>query len=422
MTNRFHNVPYHQVKIIQREGNTMSALKLTDSVKELLIDTANKLKGSARRIFMAKTVNVLGPRGQRKAERELGWNRGTVRKGQNELQQGEIADNFSARGRKKAEEKLPNLLEDIRAIVEPTSQADPTFKTTRLYTPLTAKEVRKRLIEEKGYRDEELPDRRTISTKLNELNFRPQKVAKSKPIKKIPETDAIFEQVHKVNQAADETEGVLRISTDAKATVKVGPFSRGGKSRQGVIAVDHDFTPVTTLTPFGIFLPAHNELFLFFTESKVTADFMIDALERIWSTLKERFNPHILVINADNGSENNSHRTQFIKRLVEFAHKHGVTIRLAYYPPYHSKYNPIERVWGVLENHWNGVLLDTVDKVLGVAVTMTWRGNHPVVELVQGVYETGVKLTKKAMTAYEAMIERLPGLEKWFVDIPPCPA
>lgn len=400
----------------------MSILVLTEGMIDALKYAADHLKGSDCRIFMAKVVEALGPGGQRRAERELSWNRGTIRKGQGELENSPISDNFSARGRKKAEGHLPNLLEDIQALVEPTSQADPTFKTTQLYTPLTAKEVRQRLRDNKGYADKELPTRRTISTKLNGLDFRPQKVAKSKPIKKIPETDAIFEHLHQVNQEADVQEGALRISMDAKAAIKVGPFSRGGKSRQGVAARDHDFAPETILTSLGIFLPASAETFLFFTESKVTADFMVDALEIVWPSLEERLSPRMLVINLDCGPENNSRRTQFIKRMVEFAHKHSITIRLAYYPPYHSKYNPIERVWGVLENHWNGELLDKVEKILGLARTMTYKGIHPVVQLVKGIYKTGVKLTKKAMKVYEDMIERRPGLEKWFVDIPACPA
>jgi hypothetical protein len=401
----------------------MSIIQVTDTMLDTLKYAAANLKGSARRIFMAKSVKAFGPGGQRKAERDLGWNRGTIRKGQSELDSGmEIADNFSARGRKKAEDHLPNLLEDIQSIVEPTGQADPTFRTTQLYTPLTAKEVRQRLIDGKGYTDEALPTRRTLNTKLNDLDFRPQTVAKSKPTKKIPETDAIFEHLHQLNQEADEQEGVLRLSLDTKAAIQVGPFSRGGKSRQGVIAADHDFSPETTLRLFGIFLPVSTETFLSFTEGKVTADFMVDALETLWPTLNERFHPQTLVINADCGPENSSRRTQFIKRLVEFAHKQNITIRLAYYPPYHSKYNPIERVWGVLENHWNGELLDKVEKVLGLARTMTYKGIQPVVQLVKGVYETSVKLTKKEMKAYENMIERLPGLENWFVDIPPCPA
>ncbi len=107
---------------------------------------------------------------------------------------------------------------------------------------------------------------------------------------------------------------------------------------------------------------------------------------------------------------------------IDFAHHHGVTVRLVYYPPYHSKYNAIERVWGVLENHWRGEVLDTVEKVLGLARTMTYKGIQPVVQLVKGIYQTGVALTKQAMQAYESMIKRLAGLGKWVVDIPACPA
>ena len=159
-------------------------LCLTPQVKEILQETANQLKGSERRMFMAKTVNALGKGGQRKAESELGWDRKTIRKGQSELISGPIKDNFSARGRKKAEERLPNLLKDIQAIVEPESQADPTFCTTRLYTPLSAGEVRNRLLEEKKYTETEIPAERTIRDKLNDLGYYPRKVAKAKPQKK----------------------------------------------------------------------------------------------------------------------------------------------------------------------------------------------------------------------------------------------
>jgi hypothetical protein len=236
--------------------------------------------------------------------------------------------------------------------------------------------------------------------------------------KKIAETDAIFAYVHIVNRLADESEGILRISIDTKATVNVGPFSRGGCSRQGVAACDHDFAPDTVLKPFGIFLPASDEVYFYFTESNVTADFMVDALEDLWSTIKTRFNPHTIAINADNGPETNSRRTQFMQRLVEFAIKKEVNLSLIYYPPYHSKYNPIERVWGVLENHWKGQLLDSVEKTLGLARTMTYNGNNPIVKFVSDTYKKGVKLTQKAMRQIENKIVRLPGIEKWAVDIP----
>jgi transposase len=228
--------------------------------------------------------------------------------------------------------------------------------------------------------------------------------------------------VNRINQAADAADDVLRISMDAKATVKVGPFARGGKSRTLVAAVDHDFQPTTTLTPVGILLPAFNELFVYGVTSKVTSDCLADRLVQWWEAVRARF-PHIttLVLNVDNGPENHSHRTQFMQRMVEFVQQYQVTMRLAYYPPYHSKYNPIERCWGILENHWNGSLLDSIDTVLQFAATMTWKGTPPIVALVTTTYQTGVTLTKEAMEAVEATIKRLPHLEKWFVDIVPTP-
>src|SRR6266540_4811227 len=160
-------------------------MELTDSLKTLFIDTATTLKGSERRRFMARTVQELAPGGQRRAERELGWNRQTIRKALRELATGLIClDAVTLRRRKRAEEHLPNLLTDITAIVDSQSQADPQFRTRRLYTRLDAAEVRRQLIAQKQYSDAELPTVQTLTTKLNALGYYPQKVAKSEPKKR----------------------------------------------------------------------------------------------------------------------------------------------------------------------------------------------------------------------------------------------
>ena len=162
-------------------------MELTEEVKVLVLNTAKDLKGSARRMFMARTVQALGAGGQRLVERELGWNRGTIRKGMHEVEQRMVCgDAFSSGGRKRSEDHLPNFLHDITAIVDAQSQADPQFRTTRLYTRLTAAEVRRQLISQKGYTDEQLPTAETIATKLNELGYYPQTVAKSQPQKNSP--------------------------------------------------------------------------------------------------------------------------------------------------------------------------------------------------------------------------------------------
>lgn len=162
-------------------------MELTDSLKTLLIETAKALKGSARRLFMARTVKELGPGGQQRAARELRWGRMTIRKGMHELDSGVLCvDAFALRGRKRAEVHLPNLLTDIQAIVDSQSQTDPQFRSHRLYTRLTAAEVRRQLIAQKGYPDTVLPTAETIGTKLNVLGYYPQKVAKSQPQKNSP--------------------------------------------------------------------------------------------------------------------------------------------------------------------------------------------------------------------------------------------
>lgn len=154
--------------------------------------------------------------------------------------------------------------------------------------------------------------------------------------------------------------------------------------------------------------------------SRETSDFAVDCLELWWAANRERL-AHIrqLVINLDNGPPLASNRTQFIRRMVEFVDLTGLEVVLAYYPPYHSKYNRVERCWGDLENHWNGALLDSIRTVLGWAGGMTWKGLTPTVHLLETVYEKGVRLSKKQVQPYAQRLERDPTLRKYAVRIRP---
>lgn len=144
---------------------------------------------------------------------------------------------------------------------------------------------------------------------------------------------------------------------DTKAKVKIGDFSRGGVSRgqTAVQALDHDMKVAQKLVPVGILEPKCDALTIYFSTSNETSDLRVDCLEPWWENNQRRHAVvEELVIELDGGPHVHSHRTQFIKRMVEFVDQTGLSVRLVYYPPYHSKYNPIERCWGVLENHWNG--------------------------------------------------------------------
>lgn len=158
--------------------------ELSEELKTIYRKTAQVLKGSERRQFMARIVRTLGRGGQSYAAHEFHWGRNTIRKGMQELTSGlPIQDNFAGRGRHKAEEKLPQLLADLRTIVDGQSQTDPTFQSERLYTRLSAAEVRRQLMQQKGYPDEALPSAETIRVKLNQLGYRLRTVQKSRPQK-----------------------------------------------------------------------------------------------------------------------------------------------------------------------------------------------------------------------------------------------
>ena len=154
-------------------------MELTPEIRETLKETKASLSGYKRRHFMAKVVQTMFSGSPTKAEKELGWNRVTLSKARKELEGGFCyIDRYHARGRKRAEEHLPGLLDDIREIADRYSQTDPTFRTTRQYTRLTTAALRRQLIEEKGYTDSELPSEETIRVKLNELGYGLKRVKK----------------------------------------------------------------------------------------------------------------------------------------------------------------------------------------------------------------------------------------------------
>lgn len=225
---------------------------LTPAVVATIQDAARKLTGAKRRAFQAQVAIDYLEGSARAAERVFGWGRHTVALGLEELRTGIVcADNFSARGNKKTEVKYPKLEQDIRALAEPQSQQDPKFQSPFLYTRITAGAMRQALIDQKGWTDAELPHVNTIGEILNRLGFKLRSVLKAKPLKKVRETDAIFANVQRENEASDARADSLRISIDTKAKLDLGEFSRGGQARgtAPVKALDHDMQAKKNSSP-----------------------------------------------------------------------------------------------------------------------------------------------------------------------------
>lgn len=225
-----------------------------------------------------------------------------------------------------------------------------------------------------------------------------------------------------LNAAADANPACLRLSVDTKAAVVLGDYSRAGKARglEAIRALDHDLAIKQKLVPVGILEVESGELDLALASSAKTSDLLADTLEGWWTRRGPALS-HVkeLVINADNGPESNGKRSQFLARLVAFADQSGLRIHRVYYPPYHSKYHPIERCWGVLERHWNGALLSTADTARRWAQTMTWKGLAPAVHLTDKLYQKGVRLVGKAKHALETRLQRSTTLPWWDILITP---
>ena len=173
--------------------------------------------------------------------------------------------------------------------------------------------------------------------------------------------------------------------------------------------------------PFGILNMVSRQLSVYFGQSAETSDVIVDGLLDWWQTHQSQY-PNIceVAIDLDGGSAVRRNRTQFIKRLAQFGQTTGLRVRLIYYPPYHSKYNPIERCWAALEHYWNGAILNTIEDALQRAANLTWKGLSPVVQLVEGSYPKHVSVPTDELAEYERHWQRSETLPKWDVLVTPC--
>jgi hypothetical protein len=395
----------------------------TGSLFDCIRTAASCLTGFARRQFQAKVARELCDASPRRAETLFGWNRNAVQRGLDEVQLGmTIKTVDDMRGRPKSEDADPAIAMATDLLLNENSQADPKFQSSYTFTRMTGERLREALAEQLAIPIARLPVPRTLRDLMNRRGFSLKKVRKTIPLKKIAKTDEIFANVTAAHERARKDPTILRISIDNKAKVKIGPFARGGKSRKEKDrhAADHDTAQCDRLTPCGILEIESGQLTIGMVVNTSTSDTVADNLEQWWLDRKAHY-PHIrkLMIDLDNGPDVSSRRTQFMKRLVEWADRIGLKIELVYYPPYHSKYNRIERCWSALERHWNGSILTSIQTTLKWAQSMTWRAVQPIVRMLDRIYSRGVKLTKKEFAPIADRLQRQIGIEKWSLIIEP---
>lgn len=324
------------------------------------------------------------------------------------------------RGRKKIEKKYPNLIKDIESVIEKYKNVDPSFKTERLYISINPQSIIDELVDKYNY-PEKFASYNTIKRILNEMGYKIHKIPKTKVIGKITETNKIFENVNvEMESALNSDEETLVISIDDKATKKIGDISDNGKTYMNIEALDHDTIFKYSMKPFGILDIKTNETFVTCTPFNSTAEFKVSNIEKYVINKLNKQKVKKLIIFLDNGPENSGKRKLWLKEIVRISIKYNIVIHLVYYPPYHSKYNLIERFWARLQIFWNKIIMDTEEKLLEVLNKVTWKSITCTGDISFEVYEKGIKISDDEMEKkVNPHIIREEGLEKWSIVVTP---
>ena len=279
---------------------------------------ASKMHGAERRSFQAEMALKYCEGKVRLTETIFGWGRETVTVGLAEKRTGLICYGAQSAlsGNQRWEDRHPDIAKALRQLAESQGQQDPTFRTALSYTRLTAAEALKQLLAQ-GFNEDQLPSVSAMAEILNRMGYRLRKVVKAKPQKKIPETDAIFDNIQQKDELASESDSVKRISMDCKATVNIGDYSRGGQTRGDHQACDHDLGCQEKYTPCGIVDEDTGQLYINFGSSYKTSDFMVDTLEAWWENLEpeQQQATQWIQLKIDNGPESSGVRTQFLEPI-----------------------------------------------------------------------------------------------------------
>ncbi len=325
------------------------------------------------------------------------------------------------RGRKKYEDKYPEIINHIQEFVDKTENIDSSLQDEIIYIDPTLSNIKEKLKEEYGYNNP--PCESTISRILKEkLGYKLTKIKKSKVFKKIEETSRIFENVNKKLDEVKHSDGsIIGLSIDDKTSKYIGDLNDNGKSWKEKETLDHDTNPDAVVKPFGIMNIETKETNVYCTTSNSTAEYKVNCLREYIKLLLICTTVTKIIIFLDNGPENSSRRKLWMYNIIKLAIELNITIELVYYPPYHSKYNKIEHFWGVLQKTWSRLIIDTFDKLIGAINGTRYNKINAKGHLKTDIYEKGKKVNEKEL---EQLIKQHvhyenEGIEKWSLVIAP---
>lgn len=355
-----------------------------------------------RRRYAAVEALKLGLGGKRYIARILGCSEKTVHNGIEELAQLPDKPEYDASirkpggGRKRYDEHYPNIDEQFLHVLKAYTAGDPMDEKV-VWTDLTPDEILKLLEREHRVK----VSKSVINKLLKKHNYRRRKAQKKKTMKTVAHRDEQFQNI-KALVAEFKLRGEPIISFDSKKKEYLGNFYRAGHlyTREALHVFDHDFNTFAegVILPHGIYDLQHNIGYIHIGTSKDTSQFACDCLRSWWLQYGRKIYPNATVLLAlcDGGGSNGARHYIFKEDLQALADELGIEIRIAHYPPYCSKYNPIEhRLFPHVTRACQGVLFTSVNLVKElIEKTKTSKGLKVFVEVIQTIYQTGRKVAQ----------------------------
>jgi hypothetical protein len=386
-------------------------------IEQLLRQYYQSLSEKDRRRFAALEASKLGHGGTRYIAKVLECDPQTVRDGMRELKQlpNDPAGSRVRKpggGRKKTEVKQADLIQQVHNTIKDRTAGDP-MRQDVVWTDLTPQEISQSLQKQAVYAGP-----RIVRRILDGLGFARRQMLKVLPGGDSPHRGEQFRHLAHLIQAFLEA-GHPVLSIDTKKKEYLGTLYRDGKvyCQQALKAFDHDFPSLAAgvIIPHGIYELARNQGWIHLGLSRDTTAFACDSLRLFWYNDGQRLYPNAsaLLLLCDGGGSNSCHKHLFKEDLQGVVNDLGVPIRVAHYPAYCSKFNPIERrLFSHVTRACQGVLFDSLHTVMGlIQKTKTQQGLSVTVRVLDTLYDGGRTVTEAFKKNMPIVFEKL--LPKW---------
>jgi len=342
--------------------------------KKLFMSTLNEYQ---KRRYLGTEALSFGKRGVDKVSQYFSVSKNTVYSSIEEIKSGYAPERGRIRrpggGRKSELDRHPEWFDTLKLVIGPRTAGLPQDEDV-IWVSMSAPQIAREMAKEGCDVSEYF-----VRQMLERMGFRHRSFTKDLPMKDVKDRDAQFLNIAEIREKATEISLPI-ISIDTKKKELIGNFKREGK----VMAVgqpkslDHDFATFSDgqIVPHGIYDVTKNVGYMTIGTSHDTSRFVCDNIERVWNEhLKAQYpDANTIVILCDGGGSNSSSHRIVKQDLMNLASRLDMNLLVMHYPPYCSKYNPIEhRLFSQITRSWSGAPLLTIEDAAERAATTTTK-------------------------------------------------